>query len=104
VEKKVTVFGESAGALSTSYHYLNENFTAVARAAVRTCLSDKVTPLNSRNDHLDLHVGDGICPSYFRPLPRNSFLDALCTKYTVLRDALAITKQHIFLSYVCQLI
>jgi carboxylesterase type B len=45
VEKKVTVFGESAGALSTSYHYLNENFTAVARAAVRTCLSDKVTLL-----------------------------------------------------------
>ncbi|KAI0251263.1 esterase 1 [Lactifluus subvellereus] len=31
---KVTVFGQSAGALSTSYHYLNENFTTVARAAI----------------------------------------------------------------------
>ncbi|KAH9179846.1 esterase 1 [Lactarius sanguifluus] len=30
----VTLFGESAGALSASYHYLNENFTAVARAAI----------------------------------------------------------------------
>ncbi|KAH9045548.1 esterase 1 [Lactarius pseudohatsudake] len=31
---KVTLFGESAGALSASHHYLNENFTAVARAAI----------------------------------------------------------------------
>ncbi|KAI9512213.1 extracellular triacylglycerol lipase precursor [Russula earlei] len=31
---KVTVFGESAGALSVSYHYLNENFCTVARAAI----------------------------------------------------------------------
>ena len=35
---KVTVFGQSAGALSASHHYLNENFSAVARAAVRTRL------------------------------------------------------------------
>jgi hypothetical protein len=33
--RKVTVFGESAGALSASHHYLNENFSTVARAAVR---------------------------------------------------------------------
>ncbi|KAI9466877.1 esterase 1 [Lactarius psammicola] len=31
---KVTLFGESAGALSASHHYLNENFTTVARAAI----------------------------------------------------------------------
>ncbi|KAH9062838.1 esterase 1 [Lactarius vividus] len=31
---KVTLFGESAGALSASHHYLNENFSAVARAAI----------------------------------------------------------------------
>ncbi|KAI0284358.1 Alpha/Beta hydrolase protein [Russula aff. rugulosa BPL654] len=31
---KVTVFGESAGALSASHHYLNENFSTVARAAI----------------------------------------------------------------------
>ncbi|KAI0004879.1 Alpha/Beta hydrolase protein [Russula compacta] len=31
---KVTVFGESAGALSASYHYLNDNFSTVARAAI----------------------------------------------------------------------
>ncbi|KAI0284362.1 extracellular triacylglycerol lipase precursor [Russula aff. rugulosa BPL654] len=31
---KVTVFGESAGALSASFHYLNENFSTVARAAI----------------------------------------------------------------------
>ncbi|KAI0307297.1 esterase 1 [Multifurca ochricompacta] len=31
---KVTVFGQSAGALSASYHYLNENFSTVARAAI----------------------------------------------------------------------
>jgi carboxylesterase type B len=37
-EKKVTVFGESAGAISASYHYLNEDFSTVARAAVRTGL------------------------------------------------------------------
>ncbi|KAH9006961.1 esterase 1 [Lactarius hatsudake] len=30
----VTLFGESAGAVSASHHYLNENFTAVARAAI----------------------------------------------------------------------
>lgn len=32
---KVTLFGQSAGALSASHHYLNENFSTVARAAVR---------------------------------------------------------------------
>ncbi|KAI0303270.1 esterase 1 [Russula brevipes] len=31
---KVTIFGESAGALSASYHHLNENFSTVARAAI----------------------------------------------------------------------
>ncbi|KAH9977929.1 Alpha/Beta hydrolase protein [Lactifluus volemus] len=31
---KVTVFGQSAGAVSTTYHYVNENFTNVARAAI----------------------------------------------------------------------
>ncbi|KAI9448172.1 esterase 1 [Lactarius indigo] len=31
---KVTLFGESAGALSASHHYLNENFITVARAAI----------------------------------------------------------------------
>jgi acetylcholinesterase len=32
--RKVTVFGESAGAISTFCHYLNENFSTVARAAI----------------------------------------------------------------------
>jgi acetylcholinesterase len=36
---KVTLFGESAGASSAAYHYLNEDFTAVARAAVRPFVS-----------------------------------------------------------------
>jgi len=31
---KVTVFGECAGAISASYHYLNEEFSTVARAAI----------------------------------------------------------------------
>ncbi|KAI0269120.1 extracellular triacylglycerol lipase precursor [Gloeopeniophorella convolvens] len=31
---KVTVFGQSAGALSAAFHYLNENFSSVARAAI----------------------------------------------------------------------
>ncbi|KAH9966086.1 esterase 1 [Russula dissimulans] len=32
--RKVTVSGESAGALSASYHYLNEDFATLARAAI----------------------------------------------------------------------
>ncbi|KAF8505634.1 extracellular triacylglycerol lipase precursor [Russula emetica] len=32
--RKVTVFGESSGAISTSQHYLNKNFSTVARAAI----------------------------------------------------------------------
>ncbi|KAH9999292.1 extracellular triacylglycerol lipase precursor [Russula vinacea] len=32
--RKVTVFGESAGAMSTFYHYLNKDFSTVARAAI----------------------------------------------------------------------
>ncbi|KAH9999287.1 Alpha/Beta hydrolase protein [Russula vinacea] len=32
--RKVTVYGQSAGALSAFYHYLNENFSTVARAAI----------------------------------------------------------------------
>ncbi|KAH9999290.1 Alpha/Beta hydrolase protein [Russula vinacea] len=32
--RKVTVFGESAGATSTSHHYFKENFSTVARAAI----------------------------------------------------------------------
>ncbi|THH14881.1 hypothetical protein EW146_g5513 [Bondarzewia mesenterica] len=31
---KVTIFGQSAGAISLALHYLNENFTNVARAAI----------------------------------------------------------------------
>ncbi|KAH9077320.1 esterase 1 [Lactarius deliciosus] len=44
---KVTLFGESAGALSASHHYLNENFTAVARAADQlfpSSTADRGTP------------------------------------------------------------
>ena len=32
---QVTIFGQSAGAMSISYFYLNEDFSTVARAAVR---------------------------------------------------------------------
>jgi acetylcholinesterase len=32
--RKVTIFGQSAGAMSTFYHYLNQNFSTVARAAI----------------------------------------------------------------------
>lgn len=37
-QRKVTIFGESAGAASASHHYLNEDFTTFARAAVRAFL------------------------------------------------------------------
>ena len=44
---KVTVLGQSAGALSASHHYLNENFTTVARAAVRIRLPHYIRSASS---------------------------------------------------------
>ena len=49
------MFGQSAGAMSTSYHYLNDYFSSLARAAVCDNLSHvdempalMVTPLTDR--------------------------------------------------------
>ncbi|KAI0052988.1 esterase 1 [Auriscalpium vulgare] len=42
---KVTVFGQSAGAISTALHYLNDNFTSVARAAIMESGSGSTIPI-----------------------------------------------------------
>ena len=97
---QVTVFGESAGALSASYHYLNENFSTVARAAVRACHSHGFRRVILYLP--DIPIGHGLDSSHLRSLPRDSVLDALCKGYTIL--CYRIAKQHLRLSYARQLI
>ncbi|ETW83899.1 Esterase/lipase/thioesterase [Heterobasidion irregulare TC 32-1] len=43
--EKVTIFGQSAGSISLALHYLNENFTNVARAAIFESGSASTLPL-----------------------------------------------------------
>jgi carboxylesterase type B len=88
--QKVTVFGESAGALSASYHYLNEDFPTVARAAVCACLPqmDELRRL-TMECLTDLPIRNRFYSSQLRCLSWNTLLDALCKQDTILCHGIA---------------
>lgn len=82
-QSKVTVFGESAGALSASYHYLNDNFSTVARAAVRTCLPHHGRSASSHDETCRRSSNLGQPPPFpsSKPiveLPLGCFLQTMC--------------------------
>jgi hypothetical protein len=84
---KVTVSGESAGALSASYHYLNEDFATLARAAVRAFLMD--ADLHPAAKYLiDIPIWDSIYTSHLQCLSWNALLASL-SKQDTMRHSLA---------------
>ncbi|KAH9999289.1 Alpha/Beta hydrolase protein [Russula vinacea] len=88
--RKVTVFGESAGAMSTYYHYLNENFSNVPELlyALVSRTMDAVPHLVMER-FADFPIWNRFSPSHLLWLPSNAFLDAVCKQHAILCRGLA---------------